>query len=367
MKRALYILIFFIAFLAIGCAEPRSDTSAKVAQLIKIGSFQSPVYLAQAPGQTGVYIVQQKGQIIYKSASGGKQTFLNIESRVSSGGEQGLLSIAFDPDWRENKLFYIYYTNKKGDQVVAEGKSAQNRGYLTRQVLVMKDFATNHNGGQLQFGPGGLYIGTGDGGGSGDPNRTALNLRSLLGKILRIDPAAKNGRPYTIPAGNPFRFGQARPEIFSYGLRNPWRFSIAAGRIWIGDVGQDKIEEIDAPTLTRARGGNFGWSAFEGFSAFNDDQTAKNSIFPVLTYKHDRGRCSVTGGYLAARPPFLGRYVYGDFCSGEIFSFKLVSGRARDVKKTGLKVPGLVSFARGNGGQIWAISNLGSVYRLDTR
>jgi glucose/arabinose dehydrogenase len=236
--------------------------------------------------------------------------------------------------------------------------------------LAIDDFASNHNGGLMIFGPGGLYIGTGDGGGSGDPERTALNTYSLLGKILRISPYQKGNEPYTIPAGNPFIDGGGAKEVYSYGLRNPWRFSIADNRIWIGDVGQSELEEISAPTLAEAKGASFGWSALEGTRPFNQDQKSPNSIKPVLEYKHKDNRCSVTGGYVVqdkALPQLLNRYIYSDYCQGIIRSFKLVDDKAADDKTTSLSVPGLASFAEGSDGQIWVISKTGPVYQLVSR
>lgn len=256
-------------------------------------------------------------------------------------------------------LFYVYYTDRAGNQVVAEGVF-QGKPRLRREVLRMEDFASNHNGGQIGFGPGGLFIATGDGGGSGDPERTASNPYSLLGKMLRIEPRV--GRPYSIPKSNPFRDGGGRPEIFSLGLRNPWRWDIADGRLWIGDVGQDKQEELSAPRLQRARGGSFGWSRWEGRLSFNKDQVVRDPIWPVLVYGRGRG-CSVTGGVLVPKGPLRGRYIYGDFCQGQVRSFRLVQGRARGDRSEKLRVPELVSFTRSRG-QIFLISLGGAVYKL---
>lgn len=328
-------------------------------RLQKIGSFDEPVWLEK--NGSALLVVQKNGKII-KQQNGKRQTWLDIEDQVRNYSEGGLLSMALSPDFREDHLFYVYYTDTDGNQVVAEG-SAQDEPRLLRTVLVMEDFRSNHNGGQISFGPGGLYIATGDGGGSGDPERTAQNTNSLLGKILRIDP--RRGDPYAIPADNPFAGGGGRPEIFSLGLRNPWRFSISEGRLWIADVGQDRQEEISAPTLRRARGGNFGWSAWEGRLRFNKDQTASNPIWPVLVYGR-KGGCSVTGGYFIDRlGPLRNRYVYGDFCTGKIRSFRLQNGRARDDRYEGLQVAGLVSFAR-HDNKLWVLSLQGGIWQIRT-
>jgi hypothetical protein len=233
----------------------------------------------------------------------------------------------------------------------------------------MDDFASNHNGGLLLFGPDDqLYIGTGDGGIADDPRRNGQNLGSLLAKILRIDPSA-NGRPYGIPSDNPFvnRSG-ARPEVCNYGLRNPWRFSFdrESGDLLIGDVGQSTQEEIDFVPADRVCGNNFGWSAFEGTSRLNDDQNAPNEVPPILTYGRDEG-CSVTGGYVVrdpSLPALLGRYVYADYCAGDLRSFKPARPEARDDRPVGLNVPSLSSFGQDEQGHIYAVSLDGPVYRL---
>jgi glucose/arabinose dehydrogenase len=235
----------------------------------------------------------------------------------------------------------------------------------------MEDFAANHNGGLLLFGPDDhLYIGTGDGGGAGDPERNAQDLGSLLGKILRIDPAGSGARPYTIPDDNPFADRpDARPEIFAYGLRNPWRFSFDpdSGLMLIADVGQDSQEEVDIVPIARAAGVNYGWSAFEGTERFNEDQSAPGATPPAFTYGREGG-CSITGGYVvrdSRLPALAGRYVYGDFCRGQVRSLVPAPGGARDDRPAGLEVPQLSSFATDTQGNLYATSLEGPVYRLD--
>jgi glucose/arabinose dehydrogenase len=350
-------------------------------RLTKIGDFDQPTFVAQPPGSDDLYVVEKPGRV--KLVRGSEvSTALDISDEVSDTSEQGLLSIAFDPDGGER--VYAYYTDSAEDQRVVEfrlGEDGAIDAGSRRELLRMDDFASNHNGGLLLFGPDRhLYIGTGDGGGAGDPERNGQDLGSLLGKILRIDPrpsstAAANSaaerRPYSIPDDNPFtgRAG-ARPEIFAFGLRNPWRFSFdpGAGTILIADVGQDSLEEVNVVPRGRASGGNFGWSAFEGTERFNDDQQAPGAIAPVLTYGRDLG-CSITGGYVVADPdlPTLrGRYVYGDFCTGELRSFRPAPSGARDDRPLGLEVPQLSSFALDDEGSVYATSLAGSVYRLDS-
>ena len=358
MKYLLFIPLLLLAALLSSCEAPGEAARSPKSdlRLQKVGVFNEPLWI-EALGER-LLVVEKDGKII-SFRDGQKSTWLDITDEVRNYSEGGLLSMALSPAFGEDRLFYVYYTNRDGNQVVAEG-IADPRPRLRRTVLEMEDFRSNHNGGQISFGPGGLYIATGDGGGSGDPERTAQNPGSLLGKILRIDPS---GDPYAIPKDNPFVGGGGRPEIFSLGLRNPWRFSIGGGRLWIGDVGQDRQEEISAPTLRRARGGNFGWSAWEGRLRFNKDQSVSDPIWPVLVYGDRRG-CSVTGGYWVRRLGSLrNRYLYGDFCTGKIRSFRLEEGRARGDRSEGITVPALASFAR-SGDRIWAISLEGGIWRL---
>jgi glucose/arabinose dehydrogenase len=349
-------------------------------RLQQIGRFDSPLYVTAPPGdRRRVFVVEQDGRI--RVLVGGKvrrQPFLDISSRVTSGGEQGLLSMAFAPDYAQSGRFYVYYTDRASDQRVVEYRRATperaNPG-SARLVLQMADSEVNHNGGLLLFGPGGhLYIGTGDGGGAGDQHGgrgNAQNLGSLLGKILRIDPTPSGGRPYGIPENNPFRGrAGARDEIYSYGLRNPWRFSFdrATGDLTIGDVGQNAVEEISF--IRDGRGANFGWRPFEGRSRFRSGESAPGHIRPVITRTHGQGWCSITGGVIVRDPglPGLrGRYVFGDYCKARILSARLLPGRARDVRATRLRVSSLSSFGEDARGRVYATSLEGPVYRLVAR
>jgi glucose/arabinose dehydrogenase len=342
-------------------------------QLEKIGDFDQPDYITQPPGSEDLYVVEREGTVrIVRDGEVVSKPALDIADQVGSDGEeQGLLSIAFPPDFQSSRLVYAYYTGNDQDQHVV-GYSVAGDGSFDpeseREVLRMEDFASNHNGGLLLFGPDGqLYIGTGDGGIADDPERNGQNLDSLLGKILRIDPRPSGGRPYTVSSPGPLGEG-ALPEICDYGLRNPWRFSFdrKTAALLIGDVGQSAQEEIDYVPAGRTCGNNFGWSAFEGTDRFNTDQTAPGAVRPILTYGRDRG-CSVTGGYVVrdrTLPALYGRYVYGDFCAGELRSFEPATPEARDDRALGLDVPGLSSFGQDNAGHIYAVSLEGPVYRL---
>lgn len=345
-------------------------------RLQKVGDFDQPLYVAQPPGGgDDLYVVEKPGRIrLVRDGEVAEQPVLEISDEVSDDGEQGLLSIAFAPDFERSRLLYAYFTDAEGDQRVVEYALAEDGATVDpasrRELLRMDDFASNHNGGLLLFGPDGLlYIGTGDGGVADDPQRTGQDPGSLLGKLLRIDPAPSGGRPYGIPPDNPFanRAG-ARPEVYSLGLRNPWRFSFdrETGALSIGDVGQNSLEEINHVRAGAGRGANFGWSAFEGDERFNEDQQAPGHVEPVLTYGRDAG-CSVTGGYVVRDPelPSLrGRYLYGDFCAGELRSFVPAAGGARDDGGTGLEVPSLSSFGEDASGRIYATSLDGPVFRL---
>ena len=382
------VALVALAALITGCGGGSDDGSTSAAttttatqppaggkvRLEKIGDFDQPDYIAQAPGTDDLYVVERPGRLrIIRDGESLAEPALDITDQVADEGEQGLLSVAFDPDFASSRLLYIYFTGNDQDQYVVEYR-ARDDGTVdpgsARELLHMDDFASNHNGGLLLFGPDGqLYIGTGDGGIADDPERNGQDLGSLLGKILRIDPHQQGDKPYSIPADNPFA-GQpgARPEICDYGLRNPWRFSFDrdTDAMVIGDVGQNTQEEIDYLTADRVCGGNFGWSAFEGTDRFNEDQTAPDAASPIFTYGRDRG-CSITGGYVVRDPslPALdGRYLYSDYCEGELRSLIPANPRARDDRSLGLDVDSPVSFGEDEAGHIYVVSLEGPVYRL---
>jgi hypothetical protein len=332
-------------------------------ELEKLGTYSQPVYVTEADGDPDhLYVVEQCGKIVRIPMDGGEgETFLDISDQVTCQGEQGLLSVAFAPDYADSGRLYVNYTDLEEDSRTVEyRRSADDPATAdpdsARELLMIDDFAANHNGGLLLFGPDGtLYLGMGDGGGSGDPERTAQNPDSPLGKLLRIDPS------------RPGEF-----EVAALGLRNPWRFSFdrKTEDLWIADVGQDDYEEIDALPAGRIESGpppNFGWSAFEGTEPFNSDQTAPRAIEPLLQYGRDRG-CSITGGYVVRDPELTslyGRYIYADFCEGELWSFTAdPKSEATDDRPTGLDVSQLSSFGQDSQGRIYAVSLSGPVYRL---
>ncbi|HZG94488.1 MAG TPA: PQQ-dependent sugar dehydrogenase, partial [Mycobacteriales bacterium] len=277
--------------------EPRLERVAKLSE---------PVFLTSPPGDPDLYVVEQRGTV--RVVSGGRlreEPFLDISADVRGGGEQGLLSIAFSPRYAEDRLLYAYYTDDNGDSRVVELRAEGDRvdPASRRELMKIGQPYPNHNGGLLLFDPKGmLLIGLGDGGSGGDPENRGQDLGDPLGKILRIDPQPDGDRPYGVPRDNPFvgREG-VRPEIWAYGLRNPWRFSFdRRGTLYLADVGQGDLEEIDVVPAAKAAGANYGWSVFEGDRKFKEAALTPGGelVSPALTYGHDNGRCSVTGGHV---------------------------------------------------------------------
>ena len=358
---------------------PAREAATARLGLRRVGSFDTPVYVTSPPGDTRrLFVVEQKGVVrVIRDGRVLRTPFLNIRRRVTCCGEQGLLSLAFAPDYARTGRFYVYYTDRGGSERI-EGfrrASADRANPGTRRlVLRMGDPEPNHNGGLMIFGPDRhMYVGTGDGGGANDQHGArgnAQNRNSLLGKLLRIDPAPFRGRPYRVPSDNPFVGRDGRDEIWSYGLRNPWRWSFdrQTGDLIIGDVGQNNIEEVDFAPGTSSRGANFGWRPWEGRRR-NFDEPAPNPVFPEITYPTSSG-CAVTGGYVVRDRRLTGwggRYLYGDFCNGVVQSVVLSDGRATGRRATGLHVDQLSSFGEDALGRIYAVSLGGRVYRIVAR
>ncbi len=363
-----------------GTGAAPAQEAARGVRLQRIGTFDDPVLVTAPRGdRRRVFVVEQTGRI--RVLLGGKRVrrpFLDLRRDVTAGGEQGLLGLAFAPGYSRSGRFYVYFTGRDGSQKVQEFRRSSrspNRANKSsrRQVMSMADPYPNHNGGNLVFGPDGyLYIGTGDGGSAGDPQNRAQNLESLLGKILRIDPRRHGSSSYRSPPSNPFVGRAGRNEIYAYGLRNPWRYSFdrRTGDLYIGDVGQNSVEEIDFAFRGQARGRNFGWSCFEGRRRFDDSRNCPNAVGPVLEYGRAGGECSVTGGVVSrdrAVPDLAGRYVYGDYCAGRLRSFRIAGGRATDDRGLGLRVASLSSFGEDARGRVYAVSLDGPVYRLRAR
>ena len=349
-----------------------------------LGRFREPTFLAAPRGdRSRRFVVERAGRIrVVRRGRKLGTPFLDIAGDVQTGGESGLLSMAFAPDYARSRRFYVYYVGNDGSIRIEEFRrsagSADRADPGSRRVILRQEHKRfNHKGGQLQFGPDGmLYAGLGDGGGSGDPDRNAQSLGVILGKLLRIDPRPADGRPYRVPADNPFRNrGGARGEIYAYGLRNPYRFSFdrVKGHLTVGDVGQEEVEEIDYVRNRRGagkapRGGyNFGWSLFEGRARFRSG-SAPGHVPPVTQRTHDQGSCSITGGYVI-RDRSLGRglygkYVYGDLCDPWLRLAALRSGRVAADRRLGPRVPNLSSFGEDGIGRVYALSLSGPIYRL---
>jgi glucose/arabinose dehydrogenase len=379
VKLRLLAAVLVLAACGSGESGGAVDNAQGAVRLQKIGSFDSPVYVTSPPKDAGrLFVVEQGGKVIV--VKGGKPLgtpFLDVSDKITTGAEQGLLSIAFPPDYAASGLFYVFYTDNDGDEAVVEYKrrteDVADPG-SARQLFKVADAEPNHNGGLLLFGPDDhLYIGIGDGGGAGDQHGArgnGQNLGTLLGKILRIDPKASGSRPYTIPVDNPFvKRAGAKGEIYSYGLRNPWRFSFdrSTGDLTIGDVGQNEVEEIDFVRKGKGRGANFGWRPFEGNDRFAAGESAPGEIKPVITERHSDGNCSITGGVVIRDPKlpaWRGRYVFGDYCRGVVQTAVLSSGRAKGLIDRKLKVPQLSSFGEDARGRVYATSLDGPVYRF---
>lgn len=349
MRRTLVVVAVVLGLAAPSTvARAESEPRATLVEVTKVGQ---PTDIASRAGDAGLYITQQDGVVVrFDTTTGKKSTTLDLTDYTEASGERGLLGLVFHPDGR---FMYVNYTDAAGDTVVARYRMRTDGTGVSasRVVLFTLDQPySNHNGGGLAFGPNGrLYIGTGDGGSGGDPQRTALSRKSLLGKIVSIDAMARNEK-------------SASPRIWSVGLRNPWRFEFDdAMNLWVADVGQNEWEEVSVAWASKGSGrnANFGWSAYEGFTRYNTDQTAPNHLKPVHVYKHGDEGCSISGGTKVRSknlPSLAGWYVYGDYCSGRITAIKVVGSKTTRVVR-------LVS----NAGSVTAVRSVGSgdVYVLE--
>jgi glucose/arabinose dehydrogenase len=362
------------AITAIALLSAPTVALAQVQLIPVVSGLSSPLFVGHAgDSRNRLFIVEQAGVVkVLQPGATAPTTFVDIRSRVLAGGERGLLGLAFHPQFESNGRLLLYYTRTGDGAVVIAEYAASAPGANTagtaEQVLLTIPHPgfSNHNGGMLAFGPDGfLYAGVGDGGGANDPDNNAQNLDALLGKILRIDVDA--GATYTSPASNPF-FGaiDGRDEIFTYGMRNPWRFSFdrGTGQLWVGDVGQGAREEVDSPIQS---GGNYGWPFFEGALCTGKGQNAgqctnQGLLPPLFDYQHTGGRCSLTGGYvyrgLQGAVP-AGTYLYGDYCSGEIFAWR--DGTSSVLLDTAMQIS---SFGEDEQGEVYVVDLSGSVSRI---
>lgn len=384
--QVLIILLFVMGMVSLGTgAEQAPDSTAwfpgigleRVAE-----GLEQPVFATYAPGdRESLFVVEKTGRI--RRLVGGRladEPLLDLRGQVSGGYEQGLLSVAFHPRFEENRTFFVYYTDLRGTVWIDRYQTFPGRYVADLHsrvpILEIPQPAANHNGGMMAFGPDGyLYIGTGDGGRAGDPWGNAQNLSTLLGKLLRID--VDGGDPYGIPADNPFAdHPRARPEIWAYGLRNPWRFSFdrETGDLYIADVGQNDWEEINLQPATSRGGENYGWNIMEGAHCYRRRHCdSADLVMPVAEYHHQsEGACSVTGGYVyrgEAYPALRGIYIFGDFCSGRIYAMATpeVAGSTQSLPWFRAMDSGaaIASFGEDHDGELY-VTDLsgGRIYRI---
>jgi glucose/arabinose dehydrogenase len=357
LRTRLACLLALPAVLA-GCGGGSNDSAPAAPagyRFVQVASgLDSPVHVTTPRGETKrLYVTEQTGRIRIVQNGGITGTLLDVRSQVVCCGEQGLLSVAFHPRYAQNRRYFVYYTAPANRVVEYRGARP------VRTLLNVPDPYSNHNGGQLMFGPDGrLYVGMGDGGSGGDPENRAQNLGSRFGKLLAINVDRRGARWQTV----------------GYGLRNPWRFSFdrRTGDLYIGDVGQNSWEEIDF-TPRRSPGlENYGWDVYEGRSRYDSKQPNSQGrlVFPIAVYSLDGEPCAVTGGFVyrgSAVPAARGRYFYGDNCSGEIWSLRVVGGRARSARKESFRLPGLSSFGEDGRGELYAVTLGGQLYRLAAR
>jgi len=357
---------------SMGDAAVQAPTRVRLEQIGE--RFKNPVHITSPAGDARLFIVEQAGRIrVIRNGSVLSQPFLDISSRVRSGGEQGLLSVAFDPNYRSSGYFYVNFTDRNGDTRIERFTVGSNADIADPQssklVLGIDQPYSNHNGGLVMFGPDGmLYIGMGDGGSGGDPHHNGQNTQTLLGKMLRIDVGSD---PYRTPPDNPYADGsRGKREIWATGMRNPWRFSFdrAKSLLYIADVGQNELEEINVAPANRA-GLNYGWNVMEANKCFRSatcDQTGLH--LPAVTYNHVGNACSVTGGYVYRGrkiPAIAGHYFYSDYCAGWLRSFRYENGRPVDSREWKMDDVGhVVSFGEDSAGELYILSENGRVYRI---
>ncbi|MFE0103404.1 PQQ-dependent sugar dehydrogenase [Streptomyces sp. NPDC059009] len=365
-------LVASLASLSLTSASADESAAApqaapKVA-LTKVATGQNPIAGTAGPGGK-VWIAERAGTVRVLGAEGLGEPVLDITKETTTDGERGLLGIAFDKKFAH---FYISFTNLEGTSTIDE--FAMRHGKIQpdtrRTVLTQTQPYSNHNGGDIKFGPDGyLYIAFGDGGSGGDPHGNGQNLDTQLGKLLRIDP--RGGKPYAIPKDNPFvKDPKAKDEIWAYGLRNPWRFSFDSGTgdLLIGDVGQSAWEEIDWASARSKGGENYGWSRMEGTHPFRDNTEPANHVRPVHEYDRTGLGCSVTGGFVyrgTAIPDLKGQYVYSDYCDGTIRSLEMKNGKVTGANDLGANGGEVVSFVQGCTGELYVLDIGGTISRID--
>jgi glucose/arabinose dehydrogenase len=381
LRRLSALAAAFGLVLAIGASSAGAAPAVTLKQVVT--GLTKPVFVTSAGDSSGrLFVVEQGGKIrIVKNGVLDPTPFLDISDQVSKGNEQGLLGLAFHPSYKTNGKFYVDFTRADGDTAINEYHVSSDPDVASRatgrRIMTIDQPFSNHNGGGIAFGPDHyLYIGMGDGGSAGDPGNRARDLNSLLGKMLRIDIGGTSaGRQYRIPTSNPYVGKTGRDEIWSRGLRNPWRWSFdrLTGDLWIGDVGQNRYEEIDRSTTTenasRGRGVDYGWHVMEGRHCYipMTGCSTTGKILPVVEYSHSQG-CSVTGGYVyrgTQVPALAGRYVFADFCSGLMWTIS--RGARAPATKTllmDLDFPPS-SFGEDQAGELYVLDLNGTLYKFE--
>jgi glucose/arabinose dehydrogenase len=342
-------------------------------RLVRIARVRDAVALEVAPGDSRLFVASRRGGVFALGDSGEPEMILNLAAEARCCiGQSGLLGLTFSPN---GTRAYVSFVGEERILIVAEFEFRDGRivRRTRRDILAVPQSSVQHHGGHLTFGPDGyLWIGTGDGSEGFDPTDAAQSLDSLLGKLLRVDPRASGRRPYGIPRDNPFvDRRQARPEIYAYGLRNPWRFSFdqATGDLWIGDVGQYVMEEVDFLPEGRGAGANFGWNRMEG-SRYLQGQKPKRLLPPIAEYEHDGKRCAVIGGFVyrgTAIARLHGAYVYGDWCDGTVRALVQRGGLVVQNRSLGARIKGLASFGVDADGELYVLSLFTGIYRLEPR
>jgi glucose/arabinose dehydrogenase len=355
--------------------EPEPPAVDSVVRFVEVtAALASPVDLTAPANDARLFIAEQPGRIrIIRDGVLLPTPFLDITAKVGAGGERGLLGVAFHPSYTSNGLFFVSYTDTQGTSIIEGYRVSADPDRAdpapARTVLTVPQPHSNHNGGQIAFGPDGmLYVGLGDGGGGGDPGGHGQNPNTLLGALLRID--VDGAVPYRIPPDNPFANGGGRPEIWATGLRNPWRFSFdpPAGLLFIADVGQNRREEINA-VQANVPGLNYGWNRMEGTLCYPPGTTCSTAglVLPVLEYPNPAQGCSVTGGYVYRGnrlPALRGWYVYGDFCGGWVRAFRHTGTGIAEQRELATGLGRITSFGRDAAGELYVLTTAGRVLRL---
>ncbi len=374
MRHSMILAAALAATPLVACAQ---QPAGQLGVDLVVEGLRSPVLVVSPPADRRLFIVDQAGQVwIIADGALVAEPFLDIGNQLTFGGEQGLLGLAFHPDYARNGRFFVNHTDSDGDTRIAEYRVSADLNRADpgsgTTLISIEDRRSNHNGGWLAFGPDGyLYISNGDGGGGGDPDRNGQNPDTLFGKLLRID--VNRGSPYAIPPTNPFANGGGAGEVFALGIRNAWRLDFDGNLIYIADVGQNAWEEISVISVTDA-GANLGWNILEGNHCYNANRCDDTgTVRPVYEYAHGEG-CSVTGGYVyrgSAMPWLAGQYLFADYCTGFVRSFAYtggnLAGAVTDWSRAIGSIGNILSFGEDAAGELYITTSAGRVWKIVPR